>query len=275
MNDSNIPKILHFIWLGKLPQPKSIFTWHKHHSDWEIKIWDDEAIESLNLINSSIYFQPTRRYNQRSDVARLEILYKYGGVYVDADIINLKSINSLLTPNTDFFITQEKKQLLSNSVIGSAPNNPLLHSIILHLKNTFKSELPTWKTTGPKMITDYLDNNRIIIPINTGYDFKSMSKNVKVYPYTYFNFMRSTMVYHKKHILYYDINTITHKIINNNYDVKYVKTNNIKYITDNMYGIQLWMGGKSELYKKELKLDIILCNIQKYINLIQSIRNGN
>jgi mannosyltransferase OCH1-like enzyme len=63
-------------------------------------LWDDENI--LELFDEfptmlKIYnIEPT--YNGKSDLLRYLILYKYGGIYVDADTVwvNKKSFNNLL-----------------------------------------------------------------------------------------------------------------------------------------------------------------------------------
>lgn len=60
-----------------------------HHPGWQEVIWDEAAV--LLLIQQDFpWFLDTYlsypRLVQRSDVSRYMVLYKYGGVYLDADV---------------------------------------------------------------------------------------------------------------------------------------------------------------------------------------------
>lgn len=60
-----------------------------HHPGWQEVVWDEAAV--LDLIQSDFpWFLRTYlsypRLVQRSDVMRYMVLYKYGGVYLDADV---------------------------------------------------------------------------------------------------------------------------------------------------------------------------------------------
>ncbi|GAI63343.1 unnamed protein product, partial [marine sediment metagenome] len=82
-----IPKIIHQIWLGSpFPEKYAYFqsTWQLHHPDWEYKLWTEKEIEEFGLTNKAAYDESTN-YGQKSDIARYEILYRIGGLYVDTD----------------------------------------------------------------------------------------------------------------------------------------------------------------------------------------------
>lgn len=60
-----------------------------HHPGWQEVVWDEASV--LNLIQTDFpwFLSTYRTYPkrvQRSDVSRYMILYKYGGVYLDADV---------------------------------------------------------------------------------------------------------------------------------------------------------------------------------------------
>ena len=254
-----IPKILHFIWLGNLKKPETIQTWFEKHKDWEIIIWTDEMVKNLSLINKNIYDVANKRFNQKSDILRLEILYKYGGVYIDADIINLRNIEPLLEENCNLFLFQEKKNLISNSIIGSIPNNPLIMDIILNIKKNYIYDKAVWKTTGPKVITDYLlENKKIIFPPQNSplIDTKSLENSIKIYPYYYINLMKDTL----------QQGIFKLKDFKANKDVKYLKTVSIK--KENIFGLQIWMGGKRDNYKRKINIENIILRFEEYLILL-------
>ena len=100
-NCINIPKIIHQIWLGpKKPPQWCIDSWKINYinsnPDWEYKLWTEKEINDFKLKNENIYDkEPT--YRGKSDIARYEILFREGGIFLDADSlwINNKSLNNL------------------------------------------------------------------------------------------------------------------------------------------------------------------------------------
>jgi mannosyltransferase OCH1-like enzyme len=253
-----INKILHFIWIGDHKIPTTISTWEDMHPEWKIYIWNESKIKTLSLINSDIYELKNKRYNQKSDIIRLEILYRYGGVYVDADIYCLKNIDSLILNNTLFF-TQEKKGLVSNSIIGSRKKNIILLTLIKHIKEHFNPLIAVWKSTGPGVITKFLEHSRLIRINPKNHNMRSVSR-CRVFPYYYVNIM-STQI--RKCIfsnIIIPIDTVR--------DIKYYNSNGI--VWDNIFGVQLWMGGKSKNYRKILDLKLIKSNIFIYLKQLRS-----
>ncbi|CAM9165965.1 unnamed protein product, partial [Heterosigma akashiwo] len=111
---NRIPKILHHIWLGgQLPERFQIFvnTWkekhpivdikqtitthtHTQHPGWEFIFWDDSAVESFGLENARAYNQ-AENFGEKSDIARYEILNRFGGVYIDTDFECLGNFEAL------------------------------------------------------------------------------------------------------------------------------------------------------------------------------------
>ena len=91
-----ISKKIHQIWVGDKPAPYKIMESWKRYCDkfkWEYFFWDQNSIEDLNLVNRHIYdfykyesyAQEIARYQGMSDIARLEIINKFGGYYFDCD----------------------------------------------------------------------------------------------------------------------------------------------------------------------------------------------
>jgi len=127
-----IPKNLHMIWLGgQIPGKynRLIESWRKHHPKWNIKIWGDEDIPSFNMINRVAY-DAVPNMGAKSDILRYEILYKYGGVYVDTDFECIKPLDDLLY--LDFFGGgwSTTTPCLANGLMGCKSNNAFLEIVI-------------------------------------------------------------------------------------------------------------------------------------------------
>lgn len=155
-----IPKIIHQIWLGSpLPATYQAFikTWQHNHPTWEYKLWTDADIGALGLENKAMY-DATTNYGEKSDIARYEILYRFGGLYVDIDFECLKPFD-ILHLCFDFYVglTYAKKANILIGLIGSVPEHPILKECITTMrrdknaKDTFDQIL---KRTGPAFFTD-------------------------------------------------------------------------------------------------------------------------
>jgi hypothetical protein len=136
-----VPKILHYVWFGsKMPANYQYFlkTCRDHHPGWQIKIWNEEDILKENFENIDLYWR-AQGYSERSDIARYEILRKYGGIYLDTDVECYKSFEDLIYLY-DFFagiITFNSAPFrihLSNAIIGSAQNHPLFDDLFKNIR---------------------------------------------------------------------------------------------------------------------------------------------
>lgn len=94
-----IPKIIHYVWLGQNPLPKEtrecMDSWRTYLSDYELICWDDTLLGEIDCDFVKEAMQE-RKYAFASDVIRLYVIYKYGGIYMDTDVMVYKSFDPLL-----------------------------------------------------------------------------------------------------------------------------------------------------------------------------------
>lgn len=114
-----IPKTIHYCWFGKKKLPKSIkkniISWKKYCPDFQIKEWNET---NFDIESNSFVVQA---YNKKawafvSDFARLDIIYKYGGIYLDTDVEIIRNIDDLLINNA--FVGLQRDGLLCNTGLG-------------------------------------------------------------------------------------------------------------------------------------------------------------
>lgn len=88
-----------------------------------------------------------------SNLLRLSLLYKYGGVYIDTDIIVLKSFNSLRNVIGAQSINLETKNWsrLNNAVLVFDKKHPLLFKFIQEFVLTFDGN--KWGHNGPYLVS--------------------------------------------------------------------------------------------------------------------------
>jgi len=94
-----IPKIIHYCWFGGNPIPpqnkKWMDSWRKFCPDYEIREWNEENYDVMqNAYMREAY--ESKKWGFVPDYARLDIIYKYGGIYLDTDVELIKGLDELL-----------------------------------------------------------------------------------------------------------------------------------------------------------------------------------
>lgn len=125
----SIPRVIHQIWIGpKVPPVKWMETWAEKNPKMGHRIWRESDIDAFKLKNRDKYDYYMKRgiYDGAADVARVEILEKFGGVYIDADAVCLAPIDGAFFMNSDFFAGIEYDNRIANAIIGCTPNHPII-----------------------------------------------------------------------------------------------------------------------------------------------------
>jgi mannosyltransferase OCH1-like enzyme len=129
-------------------------------------------------LQNKYYYDSTDNYGIKSDIARLEILYQMGGVYIDSDFKCLKPLD-ILHYTYDFYIgiqpLDSKFLQLGTGIIGSRAGHPILkHSIETIKDDWHKKGAP--RKTGPIHVTksfflmsDLYENIDIALPASYFY----------------------------------------------------------------------------------------------------------
>lgn len=94
-----IPKVIHYCWFGKEKKgklhKKCIRSWKEKCPEYEIIEWNETNYD----IHQCRYMEEAyanRKWAYVSDYARLDILYRQGGIYLDADVELLDRPDKLL-----------------------------------------------------------------------------------------------------------------------------------------------------------------------------------
>ncbi len=145
-----IPKIIHIIWIGpeKCPYKKGIQSYRDNNPDWEVKVWTDDNLPEI--INKKVYEKMTS-WAAKADVLRLELLYRFGGIYADADSVCLKPLDPLVENLKAFGMTGQHGQIC-NAFLGCTKNHPafkkMVFSLNKHVANLTKTKRNKTKGTS-------------------------------------------------------------------------------------------------------------------------------
>ena len=155
-----IPHRIHQIWLGgRLPDRYSYWTrsWQSHHKNWEYRLWNEEAILRLGLVNERA-FRSSPSFGAKSDIARYEILERLGGIYADTDFECLRSFDELADRSTFFAATIfSDSPEINNGLMGCVPGHILLKHLIAGLAKPIRTRdgMAVLRRSGPRYLTDH------------------------------------------------------------------------------------------------------------------------
>ena len=164
--------------------------------DFEYMFWCEKTIEEkLNIPNR--YKRKIEHHTAiwgKADLYRWLILEKYGGVFVDADMVAIEPIDDFLLnePFVCYENEQNRQGLLATSIQGYPPNHIIpKNAISWIMDNNIRIEsvkIESWKLVGPGLLTrtyyDLLDKSVVkILPSyyflpdhHTGYNYTGHGK---------------------------------------------------------------------------------------------------
>ena len=122
-----IPKVLHYCWFGHNPIPERykewMKSWKKYCPDYEIVEWNEDNYD----VNQNEYMAEAyeaKKWGFVPDYARLDIIYKYGGIYLDTDVEIVCNLDELLHQKA-FVGFQDEYAVSLGLGFGSIPKNPI------------------------------------------------------------------------------------------------------------------------------------------------------
>jgi len=161
---SKIPKKIHLVWVGTVRPRKYDFLVNeikRINHDYEVIEWNDDNID-FQLINQEL-FENCKNLGSKSDILRFELLYKYGGIYIDYDFLQIKKFDDVL--DCDFFAgaAEDAHNEVWNSIVGSTPGSQVALKFLEGLRETKPIEKHqidrVMNETGPYYLKKILDEN--------------------------------------------------------------------------------------------------------------------
>lgn len=146
----SIPKVIHCVWLSGEEKPQMVkdclATWKNVMPDYEIREWRMDDVKDID----SSFLQKTiaaRKWAYATDFLRVYLLYKYGGIYMDLDVIVYRRFDQFLEHGafssvefdpTYFYKTLNSKNVrglgVEAAVLGAVPNHPWIGDILAFYK---------------------------------------------------------------------------------------------------------------------------------------------
>lgn len=214
MDSKIIPKVIHYCWFGGKRKPKlvrdCIKSWRKYLPEYEIVEWNETNSDLSHSFVKEAYH--LKKWAFVADYVRLKILYKNGGIYLDTDMMLLKSLDDFLS--NECFFGAEEKNIISCGVIGTTKHNYFIEKCLHSYENiNFDSKI-VWD--------DFVITLKITDLFKLEYDFHED-----------FNLIVSF-----NNITIYPPNVFYPFPFRNKDDIANYKN----YICDNSYAVHLWVG---------------------------------
>ncbi|MCM1242599.1 MAG: capsular polysaccharide synthesis protein [Roseburia sp.] len=158
-NHPQIEKVIHCFWFSGDKKPeayqKCIDSWVKICPDYEIREWNvDNYDYTVNKFMQQAIEQ--RKWAFASDYARLDVIYRQGGIYMDMDVELLHSLDSLL--GNEAFFTFDTQNDIDLGTFAAKQGNPLIKKIMaLYDDIEFSDDVKTMnKLCQPRYIRSVL-----------------------------------------------------------------------------------------------------------------------
>lgn len=127
-----IPKKIHYCWFGGNPKSeiieKCIASWREFCPDWEIIEWNESNYD-VNAHSYTKEAYEAKKWAFVSDVARLEIVYREGGVYMDTDVELLAPLDFAAECDA-FYAFETNLNIASGLGFGAVAGHPSVSAML-------------------------------------------------------------------------------------------------------------------------------------------------
>jgi len=159
-----IPTIIHQLFLEEPTEKQKQLqeTWQKLHPHWHYKAWTTKDIEELCLENKATY-ATAQTLEQKRSIARAEILYRFGGVCIDADVECVKAFD-IFHQTCDFYagLSFDHHAMLNDAVVGATPRHPILRAYMIAIRVSKDDPSFTDTKTGNATLTHAFKSEALV-----------------------------------------------------------------------------------------------------------------
>ena len=170
-----VPKKIHYFWFGDAKKSplidRCIESWKRYAPDFQIIEWNEQNYDvEKNSFTRKAFAE--KKWAFLSDYARLDVLHREGGVYMDTDMELLKPLNNFL--NHALFLGMESANHVNASIVGSQANHWLISEVLVRYQ-IMKDYTPI-----PVVMTDVLKSHTALKHGINVY------RDITIYPPSYF-----------------------------------------------------------------------------------------
>lgn len=222
-----VPKIIHYCWFGNGPLPamaiRCINSWRKYLPEYEIWQWNEDGEEQkiyhtdkqqetlINKdwipadkympfnVNAIQYIKDAyskRKFAFVSDYARFWIIYNYGGVYFDIDVLVVRNMDAILESGPYMGLEHEATEsvgIVDGANLGlevatglgcSGEKGMHFYKLMLDNYKSYKFIFPSG-AINTKTVVSYVSENMLKLGAKRINQIQEVD-GIKIYPRQYF-----------------------------------------------------------------------------------------
>ncbi len=126
-----IPKTIHYCWFGRKKYPaivkKCISSWKTYCPDYAIKLWNEDNYDVRKTDYTREAYE-AKKWAFVSDYARLDIIEREGGIYLDTDVELVRSLDGLLKYSC--FFASDGSGINTGLGFGAEKGNPVVRAML-------------------------------------------------------------------------------------------------------------------------------------------------
>lgn len=199
-----IPRKIWILWfqgLSKAPflVRKCIDSWVKENQNWEVIILDENNVSKYVVLDLPENILANLPLVKKSNVVRLHLLSKYGGVWADATTFCMKPLDEWIDDCTTSgffaFYKPGRDRIMSSWFMVSEKGSPIVLKLKERLNSFWLVNEFNINTRFKKIIIKLLEQILNRNEKTTKYWFSPVvTKLLKVYPYFVFHYMFERLV---------------------------------------------------------------------------------
>jgi len=207
-NEFTIPKKLHFIWIGQNILEKYVEHINKFAVDnpnYQVILWGDNAtlsnktrkvplsekveVKKINFVTKNMkalsLLKKLKTVGPLSDLLRYQLIYLYGGIYMDTDTISVQPLGERFHNSFVSYTLTHFKNICS-SIFGFPQGSMFLEFVLNAAEEHYNSSdfgaRPVWEQFGPSFFTTAFVqyNEPRIRMINQDYLTRRTPSNVSI-----------------------------------------------------------------------------------------------
>jgi mannosyltransferase OCH1-like enzyme len=166
--DPVIPRILHMIWVGDAARPayvdQYIQQWKTLMPTWQIRLWTNTDISEDEFPATIVAkLNACEKGAQKADIMRYFIIHKYGGVYLDTDVIPYRSLDPLIEWGKPVILCHDLPltwQYISVGFFAAIPSAPLFEYACRLCETATINTPDVHMHTGPRLLGEAVWNTK-------------------------------------------------------------------------------------------------------------------
>jgi Capsular polysaccharide synthesis protein len=140
--DLHVPRTIWFVWFQGVENGPEVVrrcheSWLSRNPGWKVVTLDEASLPAVTSLDYASGNLASQSPNHRSNLVRLELLARYGGVWADATCLCVRPLDEWLPANLGSgffaFARPTADRLLSTWFLAASPANPLVVRLLERL----------------------------------------------------------------------------------------------------------------------------------------------